>query len=115
MGTVIEFADSLSIFVWTYLLRAAPFGMAVIPVFTLGGFVGRAIVIVYPIIIASLAVLLIVSDPASLQNLRQTSDSVSITTVESVSSELSHFSISHLFGLFDLLRVELDLGWVDSV
>ena len=115
MGTIVEFADSLGILVRAYFLRAAPFGVAMIPVFALSCFVGRAAIIIHTIVKASLAVLLVIGNPASLQNFSEAGDPIPIAGIESVPPECPHFPISHLLGFLYLLGVELDLSGVDSI
>ena len=41
-------------------------------------------------------------------------NSISITGIQPVSSELLHLSVSHLFSLFNLLWSQLNLTWIHS-
>jgi hypothetical protein len=61
-----------------------------------------------------LTVLLIIIHPRLLEQIDQTVDSFLVTCVESISSELLNLALGDLLGLFDLLRVELDLVRIDS-
>lgn len=59
--------------------------------------------------------LLIIVDSILLEDVVESNDSVSVTGVESVSSELLKLAIGHLLSLLQLLRIELHLSWVHSL
>ena len=58
--------------------------------------------------------LLIIMNSDLLQLCLKQVDPISVTSVESIFSELLHLAIGHLLGFFDLLGIELDLTWVDG-
>ena len=58
--------------------------------------------------------LLVIMDPNLFKLCLKQVDSISITCVKPIFSELFHFSVSHLFCFFNLLRIELNLSWVDG-
>lgn len=60
-------------------------------------------------------ILLIVGHASLFQCLSQVVDPVAITRVQAVSAELAQLTVRHLFGLLDLLRVQLNLCGVHSV
>lgn len=96
------------------LLCTGAFGaVAVVPVLALVRLVGRATAL--SCLIALEAVLLVVVNSAPPEHFSKSTDSVSITGIQSVPPELSELAVGHLLGLLDLLRIELDLSRIDSV
>lgn len=61
------------------------------------------------------ALLLVVGHPAFLEDICEITNPVSVTGIESVAPELSQLAVSHLLGFFDLLRIELNLSWIDCI
>lgn len=58
------------------------------------------------------AALLVINDSIFLKRISQITHSVSVICIESISSELSHFTLGHLFSLLNLLRIQLNLRWI---
>lgn len=58
--------------------------------------------------------LLVIIDSILLEDIVECDDSISITCVEPISSKLLQLSIRHLLSFLQLLRIELNLSWVDG-
>lgn len=111
MAALIELR-SLRLLGWTNLRRTSSLiGMIMLPILTSTCLISRATA---PSRIAHGTILLIVSDSILFQKLVEIAKSVSITCVESISSELSHLSLGHELDLIHLGRSELHLSWVHS-
>lgn len=105
MWAIVKFS-ALTLLCWTYLLRRSALGsMRMIPIFSLASFVRWSSIL--------LIALINISDSVSSKHIWMIGQSISITCVKSVSSELLHFAMSHLFCFFYLSRVQLHLRWID--
>lgn len=89
-----------------------------LPIFALASLIWGASMPVAGITIGPVEIvtgLLIVWNSALFQHVCEVTKSIPVACVESISSELSHFTVCHLLGLLDLLRVQLNLSRDDSV
>lgn len=83
-----------------------------IPVLALVRFVGGTAL---DYLVALSALLLVVRNPALLEDISEITNPISVTGVESVASELSKLSVSHLLSFFNLLGIQLNLCWIDCI
>lgn len=98
----------------TDLLRARSLGaVAVVPVLALVRFVRR--VSALRCLIALVTVLLLIMHSTPPEHVGKSSDTVPVAGVEPVPPELSQFPVSHLLGLFNLLRIELNLRGINCI
>jgi len=102
MRTVSEFSTS-SLFSWTNFLRRSALGsVSMIPVLALARFIWWWVTTSW---VALIAILLVVSNSVSSEHISMELQSISVTCVKSISSKLFHFTVSHLFGFFNLSRI----------
>jgi hypothetical protein len=114
VGVIIVLACCLLLLSWANFLSTRSFGaMAVLPVLSLIGLVWRATAL--SCLVALMTVLLLVMNSTTPKHIGKSSNSIPVTSVKTITPELSQFSIRHLLGLFNLLRIELNLRRIDGV
>lgn len=100
----VEFC-ALRLFSWTDLRRTSSLIVVIFPILA---FCCIAIVTIPRI-------LLVISNSILFEKLVEVIESISITCLETVSSKLSHFTLSHLLYLFHLCRGKLYLSSIDGI